>query len=227
MRVEQIGDCTLYNVDNKEWLEGCHEDFCVGALVTDPPYGINAARDRKSEKYGWKDYGWAGWDVNRADTETILAYLAKCKAAIIWGGNYFTDILSPSEKWLIWDKGQTDFSLADCELAWCSRPGAIRRITYSRAQALQDGKEHPTQKPIEVMKWCLGHLPKGTQTILDPYMGSGTTGVACVQTGHKFIGIEIDSKFFDIACRRIQKAVNEPRLELTAPPVANQVGLEF
>jgi hypothetical protein len=128
------------------------------------------------------------------------------KHAIVWGGNYWTDALPRTSKWLSWDKGQTDFSLADFELAWCSFDGAARRITYSRSKALQDGKEHPTQKPIEVMRWCIDQLPNGCTTILDPFMGSGTTGVAAVKLGKAFIGIEINTKFFDIACRRVDEA---------------------
>lgn len=108
-------------------------------------------------------------------------------------------------QWLVWDKGQRNFSLADCELAWSSQYKAARVFTYSRSKANQDGKEHPTQKPIALMKWCIDLLPN-PQTILDPFMGSGTTGVAAVQMGRKFIGIERDDKYFEIACRRIDDA---------------------
>jgi DNA modification methylase len=130
------------------------------------------------------------------------------KNSVVWGGNYFPDMLPPipKAKWLIWDKGQEGFSLADCEMAWCSFEGAIRRINYARAKAMQDGKQHPTQKSITVMKWCISQLPKPSETILDPFMGSGTTGVAAVQMGRKFIGIEREPKYFDIACKRIEDA---------------------
>jgi len=142
-------------------------------------------------------------------------------AQIIWGGNYFADLLPPRMGWLVWDKMQRDFSLADFELAWTSRQVAGRAISYSRPQALRDGRHHPTQKPIEVMAWCLGFLPDA-ETILDPFMGSGTTGVACVQLGRKFIGIELDPTYFDIACKRIENELRRPRLDLGEPP-AKQV----
>lgn len=120
-------------------------------------------------------------------------------------------------RWLVWDKGQRNFSLADIELAWCSQNKAARIITYSRVAALLDGKEHPTQKPIEVMKWCLGFLP-AARHILDPFMGSGTTGVAAVRLGRRFTGIEIDEAYFDIACRRVADAVARPDLFVEPPP---------
>jgi DNA modification methylase len=122
-------------------------------------------------------------------------------------------------RWLVWDKGQRNFSLADVELAWTSQDKAARALTYPRGAALLDGKEHPTQKPIEVMCWCLGFLPDA-RTILDPFMGSGTTGVACVQLGRGFIGIELDPGYFDIACRRISDELKRPRLALPEPPPA-------
>lgn len=208
-RVETIGNATLYLGDCRELLPTIAK---CDALVTDPPYGINAARDRKSQKSGWRDYDAPGWDKERPPAELINLVLGAAKHAIVWGGNYFTDILPPSSKWLSWDKGQTDFSLADFELAWCSFPGAARRLTFSRSKAMQDGKEHPTQKPIEVMRWCLGHLPPKCHTIIDTFMGSGTTGVAAVDVGRSFIGIELEPKFFDIACRRIDAANRTPRL---------------
>ncbi len=125
-------------------------------------------------------------------------------------------------QWLVWDKGQRDFSLADCEFAWSSQYKAARIFNYGRGKAVQDGKEHPTQKPLQLMQWCLGFLPE-KDTILDPFMGSGTTGVACAKLGRKFIGIEIEPKYFDIACKRVQAAVDEPRLPgLDAAPAAKQ-----
>jgi DNA modification methylase len=197
----------------------------VDAVVTDPPYGINAARDRKSEKHGWRDYGSPGWDKERPDKDLIALVVGSARHAIVWGGNYFSDVLPPSSKWLSWDKGQTDFSLADFELAWCSFDGAARRIELPRAIALKDGKEHPTQKPVEVMRWCIEKLPPGSQTILDPFMGSGTTGVAAVMLGRRFIGIERVTEYFDIACRRIEAATKQPDLFIEPPKPAKQLSL--
>ncbi len=212
-RKEVIGDCTLYLGDCMEILPVIGK---VDAVITDPPYGINAARARNSQKWRWKDYGGGEWDRERPSPELIKAIVLKARDVILWGGNYFSDLLQPSQKWLVWDKGQTDFSLADCELAWCSFDGAIRRIEYSRSKAIQDGKQHPTQKPVEVMSWCLAQIPKA-KIILDPFMGSGTTGVACARGGRAFIGVEIDPGYFEIACDRIRKAYAQPDMFVAAP----------
>jgi len=219
-RVEHLAEgVTLYLGDCREILPTLGK---VDAVVTDPPYGINAARTRNSQKSGWRDYDAPGWDKERPSTDLISLIVKSGKHAIVWGGNYFTDALQPSSKWLSWDKGQTDFSLADFELAWCSFGGAARRIEYPRSLALQDGKEHPTQKPVEVMRWCIEKLPSGCETILDPFMGSGTTGVAAVKLGRKFIGIEIELKYFDIACRRITDALSRPDMFIEPPKPAKQ-----
>jgi site-specific DNA-methyltransferase (adenine-specific) len=197
------------------------------AVVTDPAYGINAARTRNSQKYGWTDFEITGWDKERTSADLIAFAIAAGEHAVVWGGNYFTDAYPPSSKWLIWDKGQIEFSLADCELAWCSFDGAVRRITYARSRALQDGKEHPTQKPVAVMKWCIEQIPSPALRIMDPFMGSGTTGVAAVKLGRKFIGIEIEPKYFEIACRRISEALKQPDMFIEQPKPAEQVKLEF
>lgn len=216
-RIETIAEgVTLYLGDCREILPTLPK---ADAVVMDPPYGINAARDRKSQKHGWKDYDAPGWDKERPPADLIKLILNSAKHAIVWGGNYFTDALPPSSKWLSWDKGQIDFSLADFELAWCSFDGAARRIMLPRSVALQDGKEHPTQKPVEVMRWCIDKLPNGCRTILDPFMGSGTTGVAAVNMGLQFSGIEKEPKYFEISCRRIAAAVAAPDL-FTAPAKA-------
>jgi DNA modification methylase len=209
MRVETIGNATLYLGDCREILPGLPK---VDAVITDPPYGINAARDRNSEKDGWIDYGCGEWDLSRPDPEIFPMILASGKVQIVWGGNYFTDLLPPTMQWLVWDKGQRNFSLADCEFAWSSQRRAARIFEYSRGVALQDGKEHPTQKPIALMEWCIELAANKPKSILDPFMGSGTTGVACANLGRSFIGIEREPKYFDIACRRIEDAQRQQRL---------------
>ena len=208
-RSETIGDATLYCGDCREILPTLPR---VDAVVTDPPYGIGFDRWQaaKGGKNGYVDFGPAtGWDDARPDP-AIFAELRRISAQqIIWGGNYFAHLLPPTMRWLSWDKGQDGFSLADFELAWTSENAAARRINYPRSRAIGDGREHPTQKPVAVMEWCLQFVSGG---VLDPFMGSGTTGVACIKLGRKFIGIEIEPKYFDIACRRIEEAWKQPRL---------------
>jgi hypothetical protein len=206
------------------WLGDCREILPtlgnVDAVVTDPPYGIGAdeAASKNKGKWGWTYYGESQWDRQRPPSDLIEHLLTLGKYQIIWGGNYFTDLLPPTMQWLIWDKGQRDFSLADFEMAWSSQKAAARIIDYPRALALQDGKEHPTQKPVE-------GLPSKANTILDPFMGSGTTGVAAVKLGRKFIGIEIEPKYFDIACKRIFEALKQPDMFIEKPKPPKQEAL--
>lgn len=222
-----IGDCTLYLGDSMEVMPTLGK---VDAVVTDPPYGIGAdkaakaaadarikAKGKSKAGRGWKDYGDTSWDDIRPPKEIFDMIRQGSKQQIIWGGNYFTDYLPPTMQWLVWDKGQRDFSLADCEFAWSSNHKASRIFDYPRAKALQDGKQHPTQKPIALMKWCLGFVTG--ETILDPFMGSGTTGVACAKLGRKFIGIELNEDYFNIACKRIEDAYKQPDFFTKAPCV--------
>jgi hypothetical protein len=129
--------------------------------------------------------------------------------------------------WLLWDKGQREFSLADFEIAWGSQKRAARVIECPRGRAVKDGKEHPTQKPLEVMLRCLLELPPKADLILDPFMGSGTTGIAAVKLGRRFIGIEIEPKYFEVACRRIQEASRQPDLFIDRPPDPIQADFDF
>lgn len=221
-RIEHLGDgVTCILGDCMEVLPTLGR---VDAVVTDPPYGIDYGRAGGfSASHGWGPWREkCGWDVERPARAIFEAMLACSKHQIIWGGNYFTDYLPPSSHWLIWDKGQRSFSLADFEMAWGSQKRAARMIDYPRGRAVLDGKEHPTQKPLQVMKVCIEQLPDDCRAILDPFMGSGTTGVAAVNLGRRFIGIEIDEHYFDIACRRISEALKQPDMFIERPAPSKQ-----
>ena len=124
---------------------------------------------------------------------------------MIWGGNYW--VLPPRMGWLVWDKGQRDFSLADVELAWTSQNRAARIFDMARSQALHESERvHPTQKPVALMRWCLGFVPDA-RTVLDPFMGSGTTLRAAKDLGRKAIGIEIEERYCEIAAKRMLQTV--------------------
>jgi site-specific DNA-methyltransferase (adenine-specific)/modification methylase len=220
---------TLYNADCREVLPTLGK---VDAVVTDPPYGIGV--DRAMAKASGTQYGKAaapkgtylasGWDDATPERETISKALSLSGSAIIFGGNYFE--LPPSRCWLVWDKQNGGNAFADCELAWTNLDKPVRKIDWMWNGMLRKGGEerngHPTQKPLEVMRWCLEQLPENCGTILDPFMGSGTTGVAAVSLGRKFIGIEIEPKYFDIARRRIQAALDAPDMFVEAPKPAKQ-----
>lgn len=224
VRVE-IGESVLYMGDCLDVLPTLDS---VDLVCTDPPYGIDYGKQGSFSAY----HGWGPWrenvtwDAARPPKELFDLLLRAGDEQIIWGGNYFTDYLPPTMQWLVWDKGQREFSLADCEFAWSSQQKAARIFNYPRGAAKQDGKEHPTQKPVALMAWCLGFAPKA-KTILDPFAGSGTTGVAAVHLGRAFIGIEREPKYFDIACRRIEQAYKQrPLFEAEPPKKPEQLGLE-
>ena len=212
-RKEVIGDATLYLGDCLEIMPTLGN---VDAVVTDPPYGISEAAGKNKSRSNLataKDYGYSEWDAKPCSPEIITLMREISQYQIIFGGNYFA--LPLSSCWLVWDKMNGNSDFADCELAWTNLPQAVRLIQWRWHGMIRKGREqrsHPTQKPLGVMGWCIQQLPNDTQTILDPFMGSGTTGVACMNLGHKFIGIEIEPKYFDIACKRIDQAQRQGQL---------------
>lgn len=205
-RREQIGLATLYLGDCRLIAPTLARP---AAVISDPPYGIDHGNSGCfSASHGWRQTREdVAWDRERPPAAWLSWLGAAADYVALWGGNYFADCLPPSMGWLIWDKGQTDFSLADVEMAWTNRRQATRRITVPRAVLVAEGGDHPTQKPISVMRFTIDKLrvPPGG-VILDPYMGSGSTGVAAVQMRHPFVGIEIEERYFDIALRRIADA---------------------
>jgi len=226
-RIEHLSDSvTLHLGDCRKILPTLPK---FDACVTDPPYGIdygNQGSFQASHGWGpWREN--VAWDAQRPERAIFDAMLACSKHQIIWGGNYFTDYLPPTMQWFIWDKGQRNFSLADFEIAWSSQEAASRIVAIPRAVARLDGKEHPTQKPIDLMCWCIEKLPPPAHRIVDPFMGSGTTGIAAVKLGRRFTGIEIHEPYFDIACRRITDQLSRPMLALEQPPQAKQEAFQY
>lgn len=233
MRVEVIGDAMLHLGDSNEILPTLGH---VDAIVTDPPYGIlnldgagSTTAVRKSPRQQGSgtlknrllNTSDVRWDI--APTAAVFDLLRSMSdAQIIWGGNYFP--LPPARGILAWDKEQPWPNFSQVELAWTSlnRPAALLRLNGGRNTP---DKKHPTQKPLALMVWCLEFLPPSI-LVCDPYMGSGTTGVAALQTGRNFIGIERDPAYFDIACRRIEQAAKQGQLFEVATTAPVQLGLE-
>jgi site-specific DNA-methyltransferase (adenine-specific) len=194
---------TIYHGDCREILPTLPP---VDLVLTDPPYGVTIIKGGGRGMNGWKDYSANGeWDKTPPSDALIEQVVAAGSSAIVWGGNYFK--LPISMGWLVWDKGQRNFSLADGELAWTTESRALRIFSFARAAALRETKkEHPTQKPIALMRWCLEFFPDA-QTILDPFMGSGTTLRAAKDLGRKAIGIEIEERYCEIAAKRMAQTV--------------------
>lgn len=231
-RARVIGRCELLEGDCLEVMP--HLDR-VDAVVTDPPYGIG--RDKgaatggtdASGKYIRRPRQYAGgWDSARP-ADSIIKDIGQT-GGIVWGGNFMSDLLPVGGRWLVWDKLNSMPTFSDVELAWTSIPGgSVKKFTQcaSGLAANRDGRVHPTQKPVALMEWCLGFLPDA-DTILDPFAGSGSTGVACVKMGRRFIGIERDPDYFDIMCGRVEEAYRQPDLFVSQPePQPVQEGWDF
>lgn len=220
--VEHLAEgVTLYLGDMEEILPTL-QDFDV--CLTDPPYGTDYGRAGSfSHSHGWGDWREnVEWDAERPPREIFDLIRSKTKRQIIWGGNYFTDFLPPTMQWLVWDKGQRDFSLADCEFAWSSQWNAARIFSFSRSLAKQDGKVHPTQKPIELMSWCLDQLRPIAKSVVDPFSGSFTTAISCIRRGVSFVGIEKDEAYFEAGVERVRSALLQPDMFIESPKPVKQ-----
>jgi site-specific DNA-methyltransferase (adenine-specific)/modification methylase len=217
MEKQEIGNATVILGDCLEILPQLQK---VDAVVTDPPYGIGI--DRKMAKSSGKIVGRGvakgtyeafGWDDKPIDKAHIDLLYKAGESLIIFGGNYFE--LPPTKCWLLWDK-EINGNFAHAEMAWTNLDKPVKLKRYMWNGMLRANNElrgdHPTQKPIGIMEWVISHLPENTKTIIDPFMGSGTTGVACMNLEKQFIGIERERKYFDIACKRIEDAQRQERL---------------
>lgn len=195
-------------------------DKCVDLVLTDPPYGIDYGGQlikgeeykTQTNKHGWRNFGNGEWDKERPSAEIFREMLRVSKNQIIWGGNYFADLLPASQGWFVWNKMQRNFSLADGELAWTSFDKALRIFDYSRGQANQDEKIHPTQKPLKLIEWCLARGGVENDLVLDCFSGSGTTAVACHNLKRRFICIEKDPEYWKASCERLEQAQRQQML---------------
>ena len=195
----------------------------VDLVLTDPPYGIGVDKTMAKQsgtQYGKaaapkKQYESTGWDDSVVSQEFMDIMVLHCTNACIWGGNYYS--FKPSSSWLVWDKENGTNGFADCELAWTNYGCAVRMRRHLWNGMLRKGREmrsHPTQKPKEIMEWCINICPIEPQTILDPFMGSGTTLVAAKQLNRQAIGIEIEEKYCEIAAQRLSQEVLDFRFSI-------------
>jgi len=190
----------------------------IDLVLTDPPYGIGYKPQKHNSKTSWGDRTFCATDMLIGDTGNLdfdasaIHHQFKDVAQVWWGANNYADSLPRSRGWLVWFKARgmerTDFSHA--ELAWTSRNMPIRVLDYLWQGAMKDGERnrstHPTQKPMAVLNWCLSFFPDA-KTILDPFLGSGTTLVCAKKLGRKAIGIEIEEKYCQIAVERLRQSI--------------------
>lgn len=196
-----IGNATLYHGDAADILSTLPKS---DAVVTDPPYGLGDRMQGGTWGAKTEFAEMRQWDQSAPDAEMLRAVIAASTVAVLWGGNYFA--LPPTRCWLIWDKANAVPTMSDFEMAWTSMDKPSKRYRGNVGRVLHG---HPTEKPEGLMRWCVEQVPG---SILDPFMGSGTTGVAAMQLGRKFIGIEIHKPYFEIACERIENAQRQIRM---------------
>ena len=208
----------ITNEDNMLLMKRYPDNYFDLAIV-DPPYGIGAdkAQNAGGEKFGYKKYKTTDWDNAIPTKEYFIELQRVSKNQIVWGGNYMTEHLPPSMGWIIWDKGQRGFSLADGEMAWTSFNKAMRIFEFSRAGCIKSNntmieKFHPTAKPFELYKYCLDKYAKQGDKILDTHLGSGSIAIACHDYGFDLTACELDTEYFDKSIQRIKNHVGQTKL---------------
>lgn len=209
--VPAVDEADVYVKTGDLWLLGEHRLICgdstnesdmavliggraIGSVVTDPPYGISASRMTLGT--GKKKFHRGTWDDERPNVAFLLGLAPQ---VIIWGGNYFTDHLPPTNDWLCWHKKNDGLSFSEFELAWTNLGKNCRILPHHWGG---ENKEHPTQKPVAVMEWCLS-MTEGT--VLDPYCGSGTTIIAAEKLGRACYAVELDPRYVQVAIDRWEK----------------------
>jgi site-specific DNA-methyltransferase (adenine-specific)/modification methylase len=183
------------------------------AIVTDPPYGVNWKGTSSKSGILADNTVFVGTGIDGDAEPFDPTPWLDVPCVVAWGANHYSDKLQANPCWLVWDKrvGINGNAMGDCEMAWTNLSGPARIFLHRWMGMLKDSERgeprvHPTQKPVEVMRWCVELASRPGELVLDPYMGSGTTGVACALTGRRFLGVEIDPVYFEVACERILKA---------------------
>jgi site-specific DNA-methyltransferase (adenine-specific) len=223
---------TVINIDCKQYMKSIPDNF-FDLAITDPPYGINAEQgtNRASRKqFKEKKYG---WDSKIPDEEYFNELFRVSKHQIIWGGNYFLELIGNCRCFIIWDKLNPDRCFADCEFAWTSFDEVARIFKPKRVQELNEvdgGKIHPTQKPIALYRWCLENYAKEGFKIFDSHLGSGSHRIAAKMLGFDFFACELDKDYFDAQDLRYNNFIKKASLFLPAQEdkkILNGKGFKF
>jgi site-specific DNA-methyltransferase (adenine-specific)/modification methylase len=208
LRIEQIENCTLYCADNSEVFPLVERRF---SIVTDPPYGIfKIATDMDFSKMTRPGGNGevSAWDS--VPSAWTFEQIKQFNEWIVWGGNYFAEWLGNCKAPLLWHKKTGKNAFADGELAWTSfTTGCLRIFEHQWCGVFKDSERgkvliHPTQKPVRLMSWCLDKLTK-PDGVFDPFMGSGSVAIACMEKGIPFIGVERDEKYFELTVQRARE----------------------
>ena len=220
---EIIGDARLILGDCRDVLPTLGR---VDAVVTDPPFGVGNFVQVTGRLRG-RGHGRGKpvqWNDGPPEPELFLLLQRMSRHRIIWGANFF-NCFEDRGGAIVWIKRQAMPNFSKADIASCThfQKTEIVEIPWTNFTVTHRAEsDHPCERPVELYEWCIRYLPGDCQTFLDPFMGSGTTGVACANLGRRFIGIEIEEKYFSIACKRIEEAYRQPRLFAGAAPKPKQ-----
>jgi len=188
-----------------------YEDNHFDLAIVDPPYGINASKmTMGSGKHKFKKN--KNWDNNIPSKQYFDELFRVSKNQIIWGGNYFTEFLKPSQHWLVWDKNNPNLSFAEGELAWVKNGKNLRIFKHYSARVEGGGKIHPTQKSVRLYEWQLLNYAKEGDKILDTHLGSGSIAIACHNLGFDLTACELDTEYYEAAMKRINEHKQQIRM---------------
>jgi site-specific DNA-methyltransferase (adenine-specific) len=208
--MEWTNGITVTNEDNMKMM-GRHEDNYFDLAIVDPPYGLGkhlaiGNGDKRNGKIRNKIWKGGEWDNEKPSKEYFNELFRVSKNQIIWGGNYFTELMHQSNKWIVWDKMQR-VNQSDCELAWTSFTGALRIYQYhsSKLQGFMNpNRFHPTEKPINLYKWILENYAKPNDKILDTHLGSGSIALACHELNFELTACELDEQYYNDSHKRFK-----------------------
>ena len=199
-----------------------YPDKYFDLAVVDPPYGISYARGKNGFGNTTKNLPKlkdVSWDSEIPKKDYFDELFRVSKSQIIWGGNYFTYFLRPTNSWVVWDKigdMKLENPFSDCELAWTSLNTVMKKITLRQQGFISDSKDtkriHPTQKPTELYSWIFKNYAKQGDKILDTHLGSGSIAIACHDYGFDLTACELDKEYFDKAMERIKNHTNQQKL---------------
>ena len=222
MELEKMYNINLYQGDCMDLMKQYPDKYFELAIV-DPPYVIGAENHAGSAENGLKQWDKKDWDSSIPNEEYFTELFRVSKNQIIWGGNYFANLLPNSQGWIFWDKGQRNFSLADGELCWTSFKKSLRVFEMARAKAKASigyEKIHPTQKPVELYDFCLyfAKLEQGDK-ILDTHGGSMSSVIACLKGGYNITCFEIDREYYNKGKKRIEAFISQGNLFMEKPEI--------
>ena len=197
---------TITNEDNMELMKRYPDKYFDLAIV-DPPYGIGMAKGIEVGKWKRKIHTTKDWDNETPTAEYWAELFRVSKNQIVWGGNYFIEYLKNTRCFIFWDKKNGTNFMSDGELAWTSFDSSVRRYAYNHIQDFNKriDRIHPTQKPIDLYKFCLKNYAKQGDKILDTHLGSGSIAIACHDYGFDLTACELDKEYYDKAIKRLQQ----------------------